>query len=226
MSEINLNGGSKKIILNGTTYYAGGSNSGGGSSTLITKTITANGTYSAQDDNADGYSEVNVNVANPSFTKVASGIQPITAKSSCVWNTNAPLDFTDIISGYVSYNSSTKEIEVLKDFDATLVPWVKAYYGSSSENMGKLLINGTSIIGFNSNSSSADTYSTAIVPIHLSEGDVITIMATNQDYKTHTSASEPGWPGVGIDIYVGSPSATEYRQLDKATTGDAYQFLF
>lgn len=160
------------------------------------------------------------------FTKVASGIQPISSTRDCTWNEEATLNFTDIVSGYVSYDSNTKEIEVLKEFDATLVPWVKAYYGSSSENMGKLLINGTSIVGFNSNSYSADTYSTAIVPIHLSEGDVITIMATNQDYKTHTSAVEPGWPGVGIDIYVGSPSATEYRQLDKATTGDAYQFLF
>ena len=36
--------------------------SGGGSATLITKTITANGTYSAEDDDADGYSEVTVNV--------------------------------------------------------------------------------------------------------------------------------------------------------------------
>ena len=31
---------------------------------LITKTITANGTYNASDDNADGYSGVNVNVSN------------------------------------------------------------------------------------------------------------------------------------------------------------------
>lgn len=34
----------------------------GGDPTLIEKTITTNGTYSAEDDNADGYSEVNVNV--------------------------------------------------------------------------------------------------------------------------------------------------------------------
>lgn len=37
-------------------------NSGGGGSTLITKTITENGTYAASSDNADGYSEVTVNV--------------------------------------------------------------------------------------------------------------------------------------------------------------------
>ena len=34
----------------------------GGGSTLITKTITADGTYDAEDDNADGYSSVTVNV--------------------------------------------------------------------------------------------------------------------------------------------------------------------
>ena len=41
-----------------------------GGSTLITKTITANGTYSAEDDDADGYSEVIVNVqgGSPSYT--------------------------------------------------------------------------------------------------------------------------------------------------------------
>lgn len=38
------------------------SGGGGSSATLITKTISANGTYSAEDDSADGYSEVTVNV--------------------------------------------------------------------------------------------------------------------------------------------------------------------
>ena len=36
---------------------------GGGGSTLITKTITVNGTYDAEDDGADGYSSVTVNVS-------------------------------------------------------------------------------------------------------------------------------------------------------------------
>ena len=35
---------------------------GGGGSTLITKTITENGTYNAEDDDADGYSSVTVNI--------------------------------------------------------------------------------------------------------------------------------------------------------------------
>lgn len=43
------------------------SGGGGGGSTLITKSITANGTYNAQDDSADGYSSVAVNVPAPNF---------------------------------------------------------------------------------------------------------------------------------------------------------------
>lgn len=47
----------------------------GGSAALITKTITENGTYSAEDDDADGYSDVTVNVPTgggaSSWTKVA-----------------------------------------------------------------------------------------------------------------------------------------------------------
>lgn len=42
---------------------------GGGGSTLISKNITANGTYKAQDDNADGYSEVSVAVSPNTGTK-------------------------------------------------------------------------------------------------------------------------------------------------------------
>lgn len=61
MSDINLNGASKKIILNGTTYFASGGG-GGSTPTLITKTITENGTYKASDFDADGFSQVVVNV--------------------------------------------------------------------------------------------------------------------------------------------------------------------
>ena len=50
-----------------------GSSGGGGSATLITKNITANGTYSAEDDDADGYSSVTVNV--PSQASVTMNVQ-------------------------------------------------------------------------------------------------------------------------------------------------------
>ena len=42
---------------------AGAASGGGSSPTLVTKTITVNGTYNASSDNADGYSSVTVNVS-------------------------------------------------------------------------------------------------------------------------------------------------------------------
>lgn len=46
------------------TLIAGYEQNGGDSTTLIQKSITLNGTYSAEDDEADGYSSVTVNVQN------------------------------------------------------------------------------------------------------------------------------------------------------------------
>lgn len=51
------------------------SGGGGGSAVLVSKTITENGTYNASDDNADGYSDVTVNVSGgvtPAGTKAIS----------------------------------------------------------------------------------------------------------------------------------------------------------
>lgn len=51
-----------------------GNISGGGGSTLITKSITADGTYNASSDSADGYSSVTVDVVlSGTFTVPASG---------------------------------------------------------------------------------------------------------------------------------------------------------
>lgn len=49
-------------------FFTRATGGGGGSSpTLITKQITENGTYTAADDNADGYSEAMVNVDLKAF---------------------------------------------------------------------------------------------------------------------------------------------------------------
>lgn len=47
-----------------------GTNSGGGGGTIVSKTITTNGTYNASDDNADGYSPVTVNIPSSSWTLI------------------------------------------------------------------------------------------------------------------------------------------------------------
>ena len=70
-ANVNVQGGitptgTIQITQNGTydvTDKASAEVSVSGSATLIAKTINQNGTYNAQDDNADGYSSVTVNVA-------------------------------------------------------------------------------------------------------------------------------------------------------------------
>lgn len=60
----------------------------GGGSTLITKNITANGTYNAEDDNADGYSAVNVNVQ---LTRYLSGtFTPVTEEKGSAKSISLP----------------------------------------------------------------------------------------------------------------------------------------
>jgi len=74
----------------------------GGSTTLITKNITANGTYSAEDDDADGYSSVTVNVpssAASSWTKVAETSYQVSTTSTtstkvAIWATGHSEIFT------------------------------------------------------------------------------------------------------------------------------------
>ena len=58
------------------------SSGGGGSATLITKNITANGTYSASDDDADGYSEVTVNVPSGGASKNVQTAQSTTRRNN------------------------------------------------------------------------------------------------------------------------------------------------
>ena len=57
-----------------------GTASGGGGSILTTKSITANGTYNASSDNADGYSSVTVNVPHvgPQLTLIGQSTHTLT----------------------------------------------------------------------------------------------------------------------------------------------------
>ena len=54
--------------------------SGGGGGTIVSKSITANGTYDASADNADGYSPVTVNV--PSMTLLGSATLTVNTTST------------------------------------------------------------------------------------------------------------------------------------------------
>lgn len=81
--------------------FAGSGGSPAPQPTLITKSVTANGTYSASDDSADGYSQVSVSVPN-SYTagdegKVVSG-NALVAQTSDTATQNGTVDTTTISS--------------------------------------------------------------------------------------------------------------------------------
>ena len=61
MSGVNLGSSPAKLYLGEIPISTGGG-------TIIPKTLTANGTYNASSDSADGYSPVTVNVPQPVIT--------------------------------------------------------------------------------------------------------------------------------------------------------------
>ena len=174
--------------------------------------------------------DIQNNSVDLTLSKVASGYQPVTASSPAsdfIWNSNAPLITSQIVSGYVSYDSSTKKFTVLKDFWATLVPWVNAADSARTYCYGKMLINNQGIIGYGNNSIDEGDKGGAILTWLLHTDDTISVQCTNQNYKNTTSGSDPGWPQAGIEIYKGIPqSRTEYRNIDVSNCDKAYSFIF
>lgn len=83
--------------------------------TLIDKTITANGTYNATDDEADGYSAVNVNVSATGVPKLVSPSSLVTALKSykCA----------------IIHNKGETSITVVKEETWTSAPSVIKCYG-------------------------------------------------------------------------------------------------
>lgn len=85
-------------VASGKIFYAAdgttttGTASGGGG-TLITKSITENGTYSAQDDNADGYSQVTVNVSGGGSESVVSNVVNFIDYDGTVLYSYTPIEF-------------------------------------------------------------------------------------------------------------------------------------
>ena len=152
MSNILLNGNSKKIILNGTQYLGSAD-----SPALVTKTITQNGTYLATNDNADGYSEVNINVpttpldtinitdngtyhpqSGRGFGEVNVNVAGGLSFERLCWATYVGHDAEEHptmdtlvedtnYNNYLSYDTTTGKFTVLADFNALFVPYVYQY---------------------------------------------------------------------------------------------------
>lgn len=75
-------GGGSVVITQDEDGYLVLDEEGGAAPVLVQKSITANGTYDPEDDDADGYSEVTVNVPVPPGYIIPSGNKEITANGT------------------------------------------------------------------------------------------------------------------------------------------------
>lgn len=163
--------------------------------TLISKTIIANGTYIASDDSADGYDEVVVNVPSSGGTTkyLLYGAQD-TSQSNWVLG-DMPLDVINShasdMSDYLSYNSSTKTLTVVKAFCALITFWVYQAYNADNRGNINLKINGNSVRSSRTASTSAGSVGGDNYVFNLSIGDTIKI----------SNPENEGWGFGRIKVY-------------------------
>lgn len=139
--------------------------------TLISKTITENGTYSAEDDNADGYDEVIVNVSGGS-----QNIETVLSENPLIEITG--VSGTDVLRTMWTYTASASG--KIKFHPSTTV---KTNTGNN-DGYFTVLKNNSEIL---STYAATNTTTAFTVPdIDFENGDVITIVCGFDNY--HTSA--------------------------------------
>lgn len=82
---------------------------GGGEAVLIDKSITANGTYNASTDNADGYKKVVVNVSGGGGLSVSSISATFTQGDNVVYNTATLNDLKPYLEVVATWSDSVQE---------------------------------------------------------------------------------------------------------------------
>ena len=133
------------------------SGGGGGGSTLIEKAITANGTYDASDDSADGYSKVTVNVSGGSSknVQVADGMNMVNTTS------------------YTAVSGQSIEVAVAGTYD---VYWT-GYRSSTSGTSGTQLYINETAHGTAQTSFSNNGQSVHLTGVSLAKNDVVAVYA-------------------------------------------------
>lgn len=128
--------------------------------TLINKTVTANGTYLASDDDADGYDSVTVNVAGGSEMNVqtAQGVNRIASTS------------------YTAVSGQTITVATTGTYD---IYWMGFRSSTSGTNGSQLYINGTAY-GTAQTTFSNHGQSIKLTGVSLTQGDVLTVRAVSR----------------------------------------------
>lgn len=136
--------GTKNITTNGyhdvADYAEAYVNVPSSSPTLITKTITANGTYNASSDSADGYSSVTVNVSGGGISGVVKGTfsNPTTVSTSTnvIITTTADIGFTPtkflMVKNSPAVTDKYINVEAYADVGGYYVRMRSVYSGQSS----------------------------------------------------------------------------------------------
>lgn len=121
---------------------------------LISKTITENGVYSAEDDDADGYDEVTVTVQSATCERLMY--------ARCVNNDQEEIPAISNIdqganySTYLSYDSTTKKFTVLQNFTGVVIAWVYAYRAyEASRPDGSFYVNNTQMLSYTATGNAA-----------------------------------------------------------------------
>ena len=159
--------------------------------TLISKSITENGTYNASDDSADGYSSVAVNVSGCSCERLLY--------LHCVNNDQIEIPAASSItqgakySQYVSYDSTTKKFTVLQDFTAIIIAWVYTYQTyESSRSDGALYINNSQVIQYEANGTAAGSTGGVYLARNFKQNDTFNVYTPTRD----------GYPQQNLKIYL------------------------
>lgn len=127
-----------------------GTGSGSSSPTLVTKEITSNGTYTASNDSADGYSSVTVNVPSSGITPTGSinittnGTHDVTNYASAVVNVSGGGSTPSATKHTIHFDFSDEtdtDIDVYYD-DALLATMIQDYtpvtYGQKTVTLAQL----------------------------------------------------------------------------------------
>ena len=164
------------------------SGGGGGGSTLITKTITQNGTYNASSDNADGYSSVTVNVSGGGGGLVyetgtwtpASDTASYTISFS---NTHSTAPFFYMITDTGAYNSTSNSNHQFTFWSSYILYGTGIHYSSSSDYYA--------LGAARYRASSATTISNASTTV--SSAQSIANYATSTGIEAYSSSSSRYW---------------------------------
>ena len=115
---------------------------------LITKTITSNGIYSASDDSADGYSEVTVSIPEyvGSYVIIPSTISQELSVSGLLMSSNLIIESTPMVEGSLWADILNKTVSQIDDTDG-LVTNIGQYAFESCSLLSRITCPSCSTIG-------------------------------------------------------------------------------